>query len=112
MTIFQVVAIGITVIFLGIGLYAIIRNYAIDSMGEMRYMLKCAKERRQITPEDRVDLIKFEDEEIKSLEEKIENFWGKNLANRHKSVFDVIPTPEEDPDGSRVRSILSGEKLI
>lgn len=108
MTTFQMVAIAISVLSLIIGGYAIIRNCAIDSMGELRYMLKCAKERRAIVSEDDEELIKISDAEIKSLEERLANHWGRKLVSKHKSVFDIIPTPDEDPNGVMIRRILKG----
>lgn len=109
MTIYQTVTIVIAVVALVIGLYAIVRNYAIDSMGELRYMIKCAKERREHIPEDNTKWVMICDEEIKSLEKKLTNHWGTKLAAKHKSVFDIIPTPDEDPDGTLIKRILRGK---
>lgn len=113
MTIYQFFTLAISLTALAIGIYAIVRNYAIDSMGELRYMLKCAKERREIVSESNEELneklLKISDAEIKSLEERIEKHWGKKLASNHKSVFDIIPTPNEDPDGKLIKRILRGK---
>lgn len=106
MTIFQLLVLAISLTSLAVGIYAIIRNYAIDSLGELQYMLKCAKERREIVTEDNVELLKISDAEIQSLEKRIENYWGRKLAGNYKSVFDAIPTPNEDPDGRIIRWIL------
>lgn len=108
MTIYQFLALAISLTALVIGSYAIVRNYAIDSIGELRYMLKCAKERRQHIPEDNEKWIKICDAEIKSLEDRIAKHWGNRLAAKHISIFDIIPTPDEDPDGKLIKRILKG----
>ncbi len=108
MTIYQMVAIGISVLAIVIGGYAIVRNYAIDSMGELRYMLKCAKERRKYVTKGNEELLMICDAEIKSLEDRLANHWGNKLAAKHRSVFDIIPTPDEDPDGRLLKRILKG----
>ncbi len=108
MTVYQFFALAISLVALVIGMYAIVRNYAIDSIGELRYMLKCAKERRQHITEDNEKWIKICDAEIKSLEDRIAKHWGNRLASRHISIFDIIPTPDEDPNGELIKRILKG----
>lgn len=103
---YEILLLAISLIIFAIGIYAVVRNYAIDTIGELRYMLRCAKERREIVAKNNVDAIKFSDAEINFLEQKIENHWGRKLAGNYKSVFDFIPTPNEDPNGRMLRWIL------
>ena len=72
-------------IFALVGTYFTIRNYAINSIGELKYMLREAKKRQEIC------YIEAEAENIKYLEQKIENHWGRKWVRKNdRSIFDDL----------------------
>lgn len=80
-----VVTAVISIVFGLIGILALIRNYAINSIGELKFMLREAKKRQEIF------YIEAEAENIKRLEKRIENHWGRKLVREKDwSVFDIL----------------------
>lgn len=57
-----------------LGMYWVARDYAKNSLGEMKYMLRMAKERQKICYREGTE------KEIERLESEIENFWGNKLV--------------------------------
>lgn len=107
--IFKIVALAISISLAGIGIYAIIRNAAIDCIGELKYMKRESVKRREMLKEaqarksayeqtqqymaEYVDLLKAEDECIAELEERIKKHWGWKILNPNKkyvSRFDFL----------------------
>lgn len=75
----------VTVVIGSLGIFAAIRNCAIESIGELKYMLREARKRQEIfyTEEDA--------KAIKNLEYKIENHWGRKLVRKKDmSIFDIL----------------------
>lgn len=103
----MMVTVSISLVAIVISSYIIIRSLAIDSMGELRFMIKCAEDRREIVA-DNPRLLAHANAEIATLQAKLDNHWGRKIANNHKSIFDIIPTPKEDPDGKFLRTMLNG----
>lgn len=80
-----VAIVAVTVVVGILGIFNIIRNYAINTIGEMKYMLREAKKRQEImyTEEDA--------EAIQYLEERIQNYWGRKLVRKNNfSIFDIM----------------------
>lgn len=87
----------------GIGIYALFRNIAIESIGELKYMKREAEKRKSILEEsykkknaecgtqiqlaECIQMIKTEKECIHQLEEKIKNHWGWKILNPHKNYI-------------------------
>lgn len=94
----MIVFVVIIIIFGVLTMYGDIRRIAVDEIGEIRYMLRCAKEQQKLVPPDNEKLTKIAKEEVEELEEKYRNHWGRRLAGNRKSVFDFMPTPSEEPD--------------
>lgn len=77
------------------GIFFIIRNYVSDSIGELRFMLKCAKERREMLNQldaseetEKINRMKeAEDQEICRLEKAIQNHWGRRIASKKAYAF-------------------------
>ena len=68
-----------------LGIFAVIHNYAIDTIGEMKYMLREAEKRQEIF------YTKAEAEYIESLKNRIENHWGRRLIRKKdRSIFDIM----------------------
>ena len=57
-----------------LGMYWVARDYAKNSLGEMKYMLRMAKERQKICYREGTE------KEIERLESEIENFLGNKLV--------------------------------
>lgn len=78
-------------------MYYNIRNYATESIAELRYMLKCAKQTRERLnhaeeTEKSKELKELQDQEIYRLEEAIKNHWGRKLVRKGESAitgFDI-----------------------
>lgn len=84
----QEIILAVSVIIAVMGLCALVHNYAVASIGEMKYMLRCAKSRQQLYPSEEGAEI------IQRLEEKLQNYWGwKILKKEHVSIFDYKKTP-------------------
>lgn len=80
-----VVSAVISIVFGLLGILALIRNYVINSIGELKFMLREAKKRQEIF------YIEAEAEYIKRLEKRIENHWGRKLVReKDRSVFDIL----------------------
>ena len=78
-----VISMAIVVIIGVFGIFSIIQDYAVNSLGEMKYMLKTAKERQEICYREETE------KEIERLESNIENFWGRKLVRpKDVSMFD------------------------
>lgn len=101
MTVFAAICFIISIVFGGLGVYATIRNIAVDDIGELRYMLRCAKERQKIVSPDNEELTKIAKEEVEDLEERYRNHWGWRFAGNRNSLFDFIPTPGEERNEKR-----------
>lgn len=91
--------------------YVVIRRCATESLGEIRYCLKCAKERKDVccknNPNISPDMVKVLEADIQKWENKLQKHWGQRLANGKVSKFDTIPTPE---DGKYLEDILEKVK--
>lgn len=98
MTVFITIMLLIVLVLGGLGIYATIRNIATDDLSEVRYMLKCAKERQRIIPADNEELMNAAKEEVEELEKKYRNHWGWKFAGNMNGAFDYIPTPGEEPN--------------
>lgn len=81
----NIVIVTITLIAGLIGIFALIRNYAINTIGEMRYMLREAEKRQEIF------YTEAEAEYIEFLKNRIENHWGRRLIRKKdRSIFDIM----------------------
>ncbi len=84
----EIVLVTTTVVSVGFGLLgilALIRNYVINSIGELKFMLREAKKRQEIA------YTEAEAENIKRLEKQIENHWGRKLVREKDwSIFDIM----------------------
>ena len=81
MAIFTAAAIGT------IGIYGVVKNYAVNSMGELKYRLRKAKKRYELISQCKgggKEISECTKKEIEDLERKIQNFWGKSLINIHQ----------------------------
>lgn len=88
MVIFTAAAIGT------MGIYGVVKNYAVNSMGELKYRLRKAQKRYEIISQCKEgceDISECTKEEIEDLERKIQNFWGKSLIKDNDvSFFDEM----------------------
>ena len=94
MTIFTAAAIGT------IGIYGVVKNYAVNSMGELKYRLRKAQKRYELISkckEGCEEISECTKEEIEDLERKIQNFWGRKLIkDKDVSFFDEMGNFDED----------------
>ncbi len=75
----------VTVCFGILGTIALIHSYVVNSIGELKYMLREAKKRQEIC------YTEAEAENIEYLEKRIENHWGKKLVRKKdRSIFDIL----------------------
>lgn len=96
-------------IFVGATIFVLIRSWAIESIGELRFMKREAERREKVIKEslkqkkaeyqtqiyltEYVDTMKAERERIQRLEEMIKNHWGWKILNPKKeyvSKFDFL----------------------
>ena len=96
MAIFAVTAIGVT------GIYGVVKNYAVNSMGELKYRLRKAKKIYELISQCKEgceEISECTKEEIEDLERKIQNFWGKALIKDNDvSFFDEMGKYDEDDE--------------
>ena len=96
MAIFAVTAIGVT------GIYGVVKNYAVNSMGELKYRLRKAKKRYELISQCKEgceEISECTKEEIEDLERKIQNFWGQALIKDNDvSFFDEMGKYDEDDE--------------
>lgn len=90
-------------IFVGATIFVLIRRWAIESIGELRFMKREAEKRKSILEEsykkknaecctqiqlaECIQMIKTEKKCIHQLEEKIKNHWGWKILNPHKNYI-------------------------
>ena len=80
----------------GVGLIYCVRNYATDSIAELRYMLRCRKSLRKELKADTNESQKIKkelEEEIMQLEAAIQNHWGRRIVRKGTaglSRFDML----------------------
>lgn len=81
----MVAIVVVTVVVAILGIFGIIRDYAINTIGELKYMLREAKKRQEIFYTEE------ETENIRYLEDKIQNHWGRKLVRENDfSRFDLL----------------------
>ena len=90
--------------------YVIIRMTAAESLGEIRYCLRCAKGRKESicksNPKLDSEMIQVLNNDIEYWQKKLDTHWGRKIAKGRVSSFDRIPTPEEDVEGIYLKSVL------
>lgn len=92
----MVITVVLLLFFLGIG--GFLRDYACNSLGELRYQLVCAKERRKLSEKLNKKERKKADDEVKYLEKKVEKFqrkWKFFLGKNPISSFDALIIEQE-----------------
>lgn len=104
----QKISILIGVICIGIGILTVVHNWAVDTLGELRYMLRCARERRNLGPSN-----PEMDREVEELEEKVKNYWGRKLIIKRLdfSEFDAMPTPGQKKNYPKLSLKILEESL-
>lgn len=81
-----------------VGVTYCVRNYATDSIAELRYMLRSRKsireELEQAEENEKIKKLKEElEKEIMELEVKINNHWGRRIVRKGPaavSTFDIL----------------------
>ncbi len=86
-----IIGILVSILFTIAGLYVFLTVLATDSLGELRYRLRCAEEIREALLYENKEVEQLE-EEIQWLKAKINSHWGRKIAR--KSVFDYMKTPK------------------
>ncbi len=80
-----------------VALYTIVYKYAVDSMSELRYYLKCVEDLREsvalVNGEEKT--LEVLDETIEQIEKQLQTHWGRKIAKGRKGIFDYTPTPKE-----------------
>ena len=76
-------------------IFALLRNYACDSLGELYYQLICAEERQElVSGSDNEDIKKITNDEVICLQQKIKTFsekWRFFLRGKKQvSCFDWL----------------------
>lgn len=96
MAIFTAAAIGT------MGIYGVVKNYAVNSMGELKYRLRKAQKRYELISQCKAgceEISECTKEEIEDLERKIQNFWGRKLIkDSDVSFFDEMGQSSSDED--------------
>lgn len=88
-----VIIILVSLVIGGVGLIYCVRNYATDSIAELRYMLRCRKSLRKELEEADTNIKKELEEEIMQLEAAIQNHWGRRIVRKGTaglSRFDML----------------------
>lgn len=94
-----VVFLVVVVVFTVVNGYFRIRDMAINSIGELKYRLRCSKENLELMNDakEKTEYAKQWqkqlEEEVQMLEEKLENHWGKKILRKDvSSSWDTLPT--------------------
>lgn len=85
MNVINIILVSICLLFFIVGVISLIHNYFVNTYGELRYMLRCAKKRYEILPSVE------NQNNVKKLKKKVENYWGKKfIRKKDVSMFDYL----------------------